>query len=52
MGYDIIFAYSRLNEQIYEYYESIVKRMVEKITVNEENFIVEFKSGTSVNVER
>jgi len=26
--------------------------MVEKITVYEEKFMVEFKSGTSVNVER
>ena len=39
-------------EQIEEYDESIVRRMVEKITVYEEKFMVEFKSGTSVDVER
>ena len=39
-------------EQIEEYDESFVRRMVEKITVYEEKFMVEFKSGTSVDVER
>ena len=39
-------------EQIEEYDENLVRRMVEKITVYEEKFMVEFKSGTSVNVER
>ena len=38
-------------EQIDEYDESLVRRMVEKVTVYEEKFSVEFKSGTSVNVE-
>jgi DNA invertase Pin-like site-specific DNA recombinase len=39
-------------EQIEEYDESLVRRMVEKITVYEEKFMVEFKSGTSVEVKR
>jgi len=39
-------------EQIEEYDESLVRRMVEKVTVYEEKFLVEFKSGTSVDVER
>ena len=39
-------------EQIEEYDESFVRRMVEKVTVYEEKFSVEFKSGTSVDVER
>ncbi|MEG0722330.1 MAG: hypothetical protein RR869_06385 [Lachnospiraceae bacterium] len=39
-------------EQIEEYDESLVRRMVEKITVYEDKFTVEFKSGTSVNVDR
>ena len=39
-------------EQIEKYDENLVRRMVEKITVYEEKFMVEFKSGTSVNVER
>lgn len=39
-------------EQIEEYDESLVRRIVEKVTVYEEKFMVEFKSGTSVNMER
>jgi predicted nucleic acid-binding Zn-ribbon protein len=39
-------------EQIEEYNESLVRRMVEKVTVYKEKFSVEFKSGTSVDVER
>ena len=39
-------------EQIQEYDESLVRRMVEKVTVYEEKFMVEFKSGTSVDVVR
>ena len=39
-------------EQIEEYDESLVRRMVEKVTVYEEKFMVKFKSGTSVDVER
>ncbi len=39
-------------EKIEEYDESLVRRMIEKVTVYEEKFSVEFKSGTSVDVER
>lgn len=39
-------------DQIEEYDESLVRRMVEKVTVYEEKFMVEFKSSTSVDVER
>lgn len=39
-------------EQIEEYDENLVRRIVEKITVYEDKFTVEFKSGTSVDVER
>ena len=39
-------------EQIEEYDESLVRRMVDKVTVYEAKFMVEFKSGTSVDVER
>lgn len=38
-------------EQIEEYDENLVRRMVEKITVYEDKFTVEFKSGTSVDVK-
>lgn len=37
-------------EQIEKYDENLVRRMVEKITVYEDKFTVEFKSGTSVDV--
>ena len=39
-------------ELIEEYDESLVRRMVEKVTVYEDKFAVEFKSGTSVDVKR
>lgn len=39
-------------EQIEEYDETLVRRMIEKITVYEDRFTVEFKSGTSVDVKR
>lgn len=39
-------------EQIEEYDENFVRRMVEKITVYEEKFTIEFKSGMSVDVGR
>lgn len=38
--------------QIEEYDENMVRRMVEKIKVYEDKFTVEFKSGTSVDVEK
>ena len=39
-------------DQIEEYDENVVRRMVEKITVYEDKFTVEFKAGTSVDVDR
>ena len=39
-------------ELIEEYDETLVRRMIEKITVYEDKFKVEFKSGTSVDVDR
>ncbi|WP_029502394.1 recombinase family protein [Lachnoclostridium phytofermentans] len=39
-------------DEIEEYDEALVRRMIEKITVHEDRFTVEFKSGTSINVER
>jgi site-specific DNA recombinase len=44
-----------LNSQLAEvrkYDEQLVRRLIEKVTVYNERFVVEFKSGTSVNVER
>ena len=37
-------------EQIEEYDESLVRRMIEKITVYEDKFTVKFKSGTSIDI--
>lgn len=38
-------------EQIEEYGESLVRRMVEKVTVYEDRLMVEFKSGLYIEVE-
>ena len=35
---------------ITEYDESLVRRLIEKVTVNENKFTVEFKSGVTVDV--
>lgn len=43
---------AKQTEQIEEYDENLVRRMVEKITVYEDKFTTTFKSGTSVDVER
>lgn len=43
-----------LNEQLLEietYYEQLVRRLIEKVTVHDERFGVEFKSGISMEVE-
>ena len=39
-------------QNITEYDEQLVRRLIEKITVYDEKVIVEFKSGTSVDVRR
>jgi site-specific DNA recombinase len=36
---------------ITEYDEQLVRRLIEKATVYEDRFTVEFKSGVTVNVE-
>lgn len=38
--------------EILEYDEQLVRRLIEKVTVYEERFEVEFKSGMTVEVER
>ena len=37
-------------EQIQEYDDSLVRRMIEKITVYDDRFTIKFKSGTSVDI--
>ncbi len=44
--------FAEQKEQIEEYDEVLVRRMIEKVTVYDGKFMVEFKSGTSVDVER
>ncbi len=39
-------------QDITEYDEQLVRRLIEKITVYDERVTVEFKSGTSVDVRR
>jgi len=36
---------------ITEYNEALVRRLTEKVTVHEDNFAVEFKSGLTVDIE-
>lgn len=38
--------------EVLEYDEQLVRRLIEKITVYDERFEVEFKSGMTVDVER
>ena len=43
-----------LNEQptsITEYDEALVRRLIEKVTIHEGKFTVEFKSGLTVDIE-
>lgn len=43
---------SKQTKQIEKYDETLTRRMIEKITVYDDRFSVEFKSGTSVDVRR
>lgn len=43
---------SKQTKQIEKYDEALTRRMIEKITVYDDRFSVEFKSGTSVDVRR
>jgi hypothetical protein len=40
------------NQKTKEYDEELVRRMVERITVYEEYFTIEFKSGVSIEILR
>jgi site-specific DNA recombinase len=35
-----------------EYDESLVRRLIEKVTIYEDKFTVEFKSGVTVDVDK
>ena len=37
-------------EQIEEYDESLVRRMIEKVTIYDDRLTVEFKSGTNIDI--
>ena len=37
-------------EEITEYSEALVRRMIEKITVYDDRFVVEFKSGIEITI--
>ena len=47
---DIEAFLEELDSRVEEYDESLVRRLIEKITVYDERFTVEFKSGLSVDV--
>lgn len=42
----------RQEKEINEYDEKLVRKMIEKVTVYDDKFTVEFKSGVSVDIER
>ena len=42
----------RRSTEVTEYYELLVRWLIEKVTVYDERFEVEFKSGAKVDVER
>ena len=42
----------RQEKEIDEYDEKLVRKMIEKVTVYDDKFTVEFKSGVSVDIER
>lgn len=37
-------------EEVTEYSEALVRRMIEKITVYDDHFVVEFKSGIKITI--
>ena len=39
-------------DRISEYDEQLVRKMIEKITIHDDKFVIEFKSGTSLDVRR
>ena len=39
-------------DRISEYDEQLVRKMIEKITIDDDKFVIEFKSGTSLDVRR
>lgn len=39
-------------DRISEYDEQLVRKMIEKITIYYDKFVIEFKSGTSLDVRR
>ena len=39
-------------DRISEYDEQLVRKMIEKITIYDEKFVIEFKSGTTLDVRR
>ena len=41
----------RQSTALAEYDEQLVRRLIEKVSVYEDKFIVEFKSGVAVNVD-
>lgn len=36
--------------QVTEYYDALVRRLIERITVHDDRYVVEFKSGIEIDV--
>ena len=36
--------------QVTEYYDALVRRLIERITVHDDKYVVEFKSGIEIDV--
>ncbi len=50
-GKTIRYYESKWNESISDYEEQLVRQLIEKLTINEDKVIVEFKSGVSIDIE-
>ena len=47
---DMVYYLKNEPEEVTEYSEALVRRMLEKITVYDDHFVVEFKSGIEITI--
>ena len=41
---------AEIGGQVTEYYDALVRRLIERITVHDDKYVVEFKSGIEIDV--
>ena len=41
---------AEIGGQVTEYYDALVRRLIERITVRDDKYVVEFKSGIEIDV--